>query len=117
MRKLKNNKRLFSSLLAAVYLFVALFSQNFHHHGSGLFFKDFHFKKSVNTFSKSLYGAGFEDCLSCHIAANGNTLAPEESGFEFSNLIIFEEQSFFFTQEFLSFSKTFFHLRAPPKFI
>ena len=39
-------------IFALLYLFVTLFSQNFHNHGSGEVFKDFNFKKSEKTYTK-----------------------------------------------------------------
>jgi hypothetical protein len=46
--KNKNTRTSLATLFTGVYLFVVLFSQNFHNHGSGEVFKDFHFQKTEN---------------------------------------------------------------------
>ena len=53
MLKKREHHRILALLFAALYLFVALFSQNFHNHGSGEIYKDYHFKKAEKTFAFS----------------------------------------------------------------
>lgn len=115
MLKVKPLQKSFSMLLTALYLFVTLFSQNFHNHGSNLIFKDFHFKNSeAKKFSKADKITSFEDCLSCHIYTEGNALLPrqteylEKSEFYYSINYSFNSGNYNFSKLFNSF------LRGPP---
>lgn len=76
MLKKEFSKKLFCTLMAAVYLFVALFSQMFHNHGSGEEFRDFHFIKKENTITKAKFSVENIDCLACHIASDSHAVLP-----------------------------------------
>lgn len=114
MQKLRSRKGISTAVLLAVYLFVAFFSQNFHHHGSGLFFKDFHFKKNGNTISVSKTNANFTDCLSCHIHYEGNSEIPQECAFPIRKFDGFRQEIFAYNQRVFAFSTLHFQLRGPP---
>ena len=77
MLRNKNSQKFLSTLFSAVYLFVVLFSQNFHKHDSGVLFKDFHFKKSEKTFTANHASNNYSDCLSCHLVHDGNAFLSE----------------------------------------
>lgn len=116
MLRNKKNQKFLASLFAAVYLFVALFSQSFHDHGSGEVFKDFHFTKADKTFTSSSEVAHYADCLSCHILHEGKYISAQ--GF-FFKAISFEE----FQLEIGETERIFkplalfnFQLRGPPVF-
>ena len=112
----KDNPKFLATLFASVYLFVALFSQNFHEHGSGEVFKDFHFQKTEKTFTSSSEITNYADCLSCHILHEGKYVNLQE--FLFSAI----SESYFkveiFTAERITVSQTLynFHVRGPPAF-
>lgn len=76
MLKKEFSKKIFCTLLAAVYLFVALFSQKFHNHGSGKEFQEFHFIKKENTITKAKFSVENIDCLACHIASDSHAVLP-----------------------------------------
>ena len=116
MLRNRESQKFLASLFAAVYLFVALFSQSFHDHGSGEVFKDFHFTKVDKTFSNSSELAHYADCLSCHILHEGKFVNAKEFSFsaissdDYHLIIIKAEKNF----SLLSFSN--FHVRGPPAF-
>ena len=110
----KKVAKIFAPFFAGVYLFVVLFSQNFHHHGSGEVFKDFHFKKSEKTYTINHQLENYSDCLSCHILHAGNSLLPQDF-----NFILLKSADF--QKEIVSFEKRIekcdffnFQLRGPP---
>lgn len=76
--KSKYIKKILSQFLLVIYLFVLLFSQNFHNHGSGLEFKNFHFRNSKNTLSKQNFKENSVGCMVCHIISDSHALLPEE---------------------------------------
>lgn len=88
----KKVAKIFAPFFAGVYLFVVLFSQNFHHHGSGEVFKDFHFKKSEKTFTYNQQLENYSDCLSCHFLHSGNSLVPQVFDFICQNITDFTKQ-------------------------
>lgn len=110
-----SENRIFISLLTAVYLFVALFSQNFHHHGSGSFYKEFHFKKSERTLSESNNRADFSDCLSCHILYEGSALLSEKFLLNLLSEKIFEKEFSAYRRQFAGLQHFAFRLRGPPQ--
>ena len=107
-------QKLFSTIFTGVYLFVELFSQNFHDHGSGEVFKDFHFQKTEKTFTTSHLSPDLKDCLSCHFLHGGKTLVPDHFSFDFSKFLDFKEQFFAFQQRFSKLDIFYFQLRGPP---
>lgn len=117
MYREKKFKRIFAAVFGSVYLFVALFSQNFHHHGSAEVFKDFHFKKSEKTFSTSTMSEAYAECLSCHILYAGNSLVPQDFQFHFTKSEEFQKQVFAYQQRFAKREFFYLQLRGPPNFI
>lgn len=114
MFRQKTYKNFLATLFAAAYLFVALFSQNFHNHGSGEVFKDFHFKKSEKTISSNHFIEDFTDCLSCHILHDGNSLVPEDFQISFSTIEDFQKEIFAYQQRFSKLEIFYSQLRGPP---
>src|SRR5690606_18312507 len=100
MLKKREHHKLLALLFAVVYLFVALFSQNFHNHGSGEVFKDFNFKKSEKTYSKGYFAQEFSDCLSCHLFHDAYTLIPEGFALSTKKFVEFRQQIFAYKQRF-----------------
>lgn len=71
-------RKFFSVLVSALYLFVVLFSQEMHHHGSSYTSKDtatHHFTKS---FSDGTVSSDASQCLSCQFFFTGNSLVPQD---------------------------------------
>lgn len=117
MKKLKQQtlyQQILSPFLLAVYLFVALFSPNFHNHGSGEVFRDFHFKKAEKTVSSTELVKEFTDCLSCHLMHDGKVLIPQEFSFKIERFDVFQQQQFAYKQRFGDLSIFGFCLRGPP---
>lgn len=67
-----------SALISALYLFVVLFSQDMHHHGSGFIGKSAAGQKYAKAFSDAATGADASQCLSCHFFYTGNSLVPQD---------------------------------------
>ncbi len=114
MWKLRTYRHTAAVIFAALYLFVALFSQNFHNHGSGEVFKDFNFKKSEKTYSKGYFAQEFSDCLSCHLLHDGYTLIPEGFALSTKKFVEFRQQIFAYKQRFSSLVFLNVQLRGPP---
>lgn len=79
----ENLKAILVTALSGFYLFVVLFSQMFHQHGSGSEFRDFHFKKSENNISAKNLSASESNCLSCHFLHEGYALVPQSFQYDF----------------------------------
>ena len=103
-----------AAFFAVVYLFVTLFSQNFHNHGSGAVFKDFNFKKSEKTISQNHSVENYTDCLTCHLLHTGNSLVPQDYQFSFFSKTDFLKQIFAYEQRFANCDHLFIQLRGPP---
>lgn len=103
-----------ATVFTGFYLFVALFSQNFHNHGSGEVFKDYHLKKSEKTFSKSSFSTDFIDCLSCHLLHDGHSLLPEDFQLAYIQTDDFQKEIFAYAQRFSKLEIRYFELRGPP---
>lgn len=114
MKSEQSYRKIFSSCCVVLYLFVALFSQNFHNHGSGLVFKDFNFKKSEKTFTESHLVQEFTDCLSCHFLHDGLTLIPDVFKINFNTSEDFRKEIFAYQQRFSVLEIFCFNLRGPP---
>ncbi len=114
MWKLRTYRHTAAVIFAALYLFVALFSQNFHNHGSGEVFKDFNFKKSEKTYSKGHFAQEFTDCLSCHLLHDGHSLLPEDFQWTFAQSDDFQKEISAYTQRFSKLEFFSFQLRGPP---
>lgn len=103
-----------ATLLTGVYIFVALFSQNFHTHGSENIFQENHFKKTEKSFSASAHFNEFSDCLACHLFHEGKVLLPKEFAL-FTNLSqAFKTKTFAYEQHAVTSAIPFIHLRGPP---
>ncbi|MGZ5272976.1 MAG: hypothetical protein ACXWCA_01520 [Kaistella sp.] len=114
MLRIKTYQRCASVIFTAVYLFVALFAQNFHNHGSGEVFKDFNFKNTEKTYSTSHFSQEFTDCLSCHLLHDGNSLLPEDFQIVFNNPDDFQKEIFAYAQRFSKLEIYYSQLRGPP---
>ena len=114
MLKKREHHRILALLFAALYLFVALFSQNFHNHGSGEIYKDYHFKKAEKTFSANTKAAEYTDCLSCHILHDGKYAVPEQFFLSFGFTAIFQIQFSETEKKISQFSYFNLQLRGPP---
>ncbi|MEC5158645.1 hypothetical protein [Chryseobacterium sp. MP_3.2] len=114
MLRKRNNQKFLSTVLAVAYLFVALFSQNFHQHESGVLFKDFNFKKSDKTFSQGVHAEAYSDCLSCHLLHDGNATVLENADFPLNNLALIQKG--IFEIQVAGYSQTYFYFnrRGPP---
>ena len=110
----RKHQKFLASLFTAVYLFVALFSQSFHDHGSGEHFKDFHFTKVENTFSDSSKDFHYTDCLSCHILHEGKYLTAQEFFFKAISIDEFQLEIVATTRNFDRYHLFNFQLRGPP---
>ena len=117
MKILQSKKLVLSTLLLAVYIFVAFFAANLHQHGSGLVFKDFHFKTSEKSVKTSHHQQEFTDCLSCHLVHDGKNLIPQEFSFLIFTEVYFQKQVFAYQQRFSSLTFHTLQLRGPPFFI
>ena len=91
----ESNPKFLATLFAVVYLFVALFSQNFHDHGSGLASDEFNSSKSDQSFKRSTDLAHYADCLSCHLLHEGKHF--QSGDFHFTALSAVKFQSEFST--------------------
>ncbi len=109
-----STKRSIALLFSAMYLFVALFSQHFHQHGSGEIFKDFHFQKPEKTFTQSSGISAITDCLSCHVFHEGKFLIPQEYNFVLRVPQLPKQQFFSDQQQFSKVLYFSFQLRGPP---
>lgn len=114
MLRIKTYHKYAAVIFTAVYLFVALFSQNFHNHGSGEVFKDFNFKKTEKTYSSSHPAQDFTDCLSCHVLHDGNSLIPVGLQFSLNQHVDFQKEIFAYEQRFSKLEIFYFQLRGPP---
>lgn len=109
-----NLQKFLSALFCSVYLFVALFSQNFHKHDAGVLFKDFHFKKTEKTFTADHSINNFSDCLSCHLVHDGNASLSEEIFIAFSAAVYFQNADFAYFDAVFSPPSFHFQKRGPP---
>ena len=114
MKFKREHKTWFSIILLGVYLFVALFSQNFHEHGSNDYSKKFNFKKVGKSVSSSDLENPLDHCLSCHFLHEGKVFFGENFSFEFQSVEVFQQENF--GHHFTSYSTQLFHfyLRGPP---
>lgn len=112
MFRRKETKKLFATLITALYIFVALFSQNFHDHAANsvLESKDTFVAKKNHTQLQ----ADPSNCLSCHFLYTGNSFIPQEFSFEFSNVEINDVEFDLFEQSFIKISTQVLFLRGPP---
>lgn len=116
MLRNKKSQKFLASLFTAVYLFVALFSQNFHDHGSGEVFKDFHFTKVEKTFTNSSQAVHYADCLSCHILHEGKYVNSQEFFFSAISIENFQIEIFTAEKSFSLFDLYTYQVRGPPVF-
>lgn len=116
MLRNKKGQKFLASLFTAVYIFVALFSQNFHNHGSGEIFKDFHFTKVEKTFTNSAQAVHYADCLSCHILHEGKYINSQEFFFSAISIEDFQLEIFSAKKSFNSLALYTYQVRGPPVF-
>ena len=116
MLRNRKSQKFLASLFAAVYLFVALFSQSFHDHGSGEVFKDFHFTKADKTFTTSSEVAHYADCLSCHILHEGKYIGVQEFFFSAISIEEFQLEIFATEKSLVPLALFNFQRRGPPAF-
>ncbi|QOW08918.1 hypothetical protein Q73A0000_00430 [Kaistella flava (ex Peng et al. 2021)] len=116
MLRNRKSQKFLASLFTAVYLFVALFSQSFHDHGSGEVFKDFHFTKAEKTFTKTTDAAHYSDCLSCHILHEGKYVSVQDFFFSAISIEDFHLEIFSAERTFRPLALFNFQLRGPPSF-
>ena len=114
MLKNKYYQKFLATLFVAVYLFVALFSQNFHNHSSGEVYKDFHFTKFEKTITKSSLVANYTDCLSCHILYTGKYIVDSEFSLTFFQPLEFRQKSTTHGVFFLTKLPKDYFVRGPP---
>lgn len=114
MLKKEQLRLILATLFTGVYLFVALFSQNFHKHGSAEVFKDYHFKKTEKTFSSSHISKAASECLSCHLLHDGNYVIPEVLQLSVFHKTEFQKQLFAYEQQFGTLQIFYSDLRGPP---
>lgn len=86
MKRNSATNKVLSQILAAVYLFVILFSQNFHEHSSSAEFKKFHFTRADRAACQSKIVKASADCLACHIFSEGHAVLPEIASAELLQL-------------------------------
>ena len=111
------SKKFFSTFITALYLFVALFSQDFHSHENQFKFKNSDSEKVEKSVSTSNLESDSSNCLSCHFLYTGNTLIPQEFNLEF---YIFESilpQIFEYQSQILYSQTHTLFLRGPPNVI
>ncbi len=116
MLRNKKNQKYLASLFSAIYLFVALFSQSFHDHGSGEAFKDYQSTKADRTFTDSGTVTHYADCLYCHIVHEGKYISSPEFFFDAISSEEFQLEFFTVENSFKSISLYNFHPRGPPLF-
>lgn len=114
IRKNRVIKNFISVFFAVMYLFVALFSSQLHHHNGESFYTDSGFKKTEKSISKEISKNQSGECLACHFLATGNTLVPEEFAFQFENHTNVAQQTFSVQEKIWSQTKFTFQLRGPP---
>ena len=114
MLRNRNSQKFLAALFAAVYLFVALFSQNFHDHGSGEVFKDFHFTKVDKTFTATSDIGHYSECLSCHILHEGKYVTTQDFFFSAISIEHFQLEIFGLEKSFVPLPLFNFQLRGPP---
>jgi len=71
----KNKQKILAAPVLALYLFVALFSQNFHEHKRSELFGDFKYQQTKKVFSSESSVVSYSDCLSCHVLHEGKHLS------------------------------------------
>ena len=114
MLRNRKSQKFLATLFASVYLFVALFSQSFHEHGSGEVFKDFHFTKVAKTFTSAPEVSHYADCLSCHILHEGKYVTAQEFFFSAISLEVLQSEIFVTESTFIPLTLFNFLLRGPP---
>src|SRR5690606_27989244 len=109
----KTLRNYFSALILGVYLFAALFSQNFHHHQSTVY-QTSEGISAGNNFSNSYSVADGAGCLWCHFLYTGHSYLPEEFSFNFASCASFSAKIFSFDFESVFLLSGAVFLRGPP---
>ncbi len=111
----KQYKNSIAVFFAVFYLFVALFSDRFHDHGSGIFFKQLQIKKTEKSVHNSDVSIDFDHCLSCHFLHEGKFFPDTLYNLEFQFVEILSENRFGGDFSFSSTETFHFFLRGPPQ--
>lgn len=111
----KHLKRYIAVFFAAFYLFVALFSENFHEHGSGVFFKQLNIKKTEKSISTSDVSVDFDHCLSCHFLHEGKIFPDANYNLKFQFVENFFHKIYGKSFSFFQTERFHFNLRGPPQ--
>lgn len=115
MFRRKETQPIFATLITALYLFVALFSQNFHNHDAIATFES---NESVVLHKDhTQVQADPSNCLSCHFLYTGNSFIPQEFSFEFSSFEINDAEFGIFEQSFIKIPTQVLFLRGPPVYL
>ena len=116
MKWQRKYKKITAFFWMAVYLFIALFAQNFHHHSTGYSYNtpSKESKIFVDKYSKFSHE---KDCLSCHFLADGHYLIPDLFQQYISSPVIFQDILVVNHQDFKIFFFSSLYLRGPPSFI
>ncbi|MCG2794037.1 MAG: hypothetical protein L6262_10880 [Weeksellaceae bacterium] len=115
-KKNRTFKTFISVFFAGMYVFVALFSSQFHHHNGESFFKNLGFKNTEKSISHDVSKSQSGDCLACHFLVTGHSLVPEEFSFQVENDAHSTKQTFSVQEKIWSATKLTFQLRGPPAF-
>lgn len=114
MKHLRSIRTILSAFLIVVYVFVAGFSQMFHHHSYGYpSLKDIKISHKTELSSKITKEA--TDCLACFILHHSDVTLPDNFGFKAFAQSVFKVQLTAYQQKF---SQLLFHhvfLRGPPQ--
>lgn len=114
MHRSPKYRAMIATFFTGVYIFVALFSQNFHTHGSDRVFHESHFKKTEKSFSASAHFTEFTDCLACHIFHEGKVLLPQEFSIFTLSFSEFQTETFAYERHAVTTEISHHHLRGPP---
>ena len=114
MFRRKETKQIFATLITALYLFVALFSQNFHDHEKIVNFSTSDSSSVEKNTSHSQLQADSGNCLSCHFLYTGNSFIPQEFSFEFHRIKFVAEKICTFDAPIVTIATRVLYLRGPP---
>ena len=114
MFRRKETKQIFATFITALYLFVALFSQNFHDHEKIVSFSKADSSSVEKNNSHSQLQADSANCLSCHFLYTGNSFFPQEFQYEFHSIEFVAEKICTFEAPFVTIATQVLYLRGPP---
>jgi len=112
----KKDYRKYSAMLfAALYLFVALFSQNFHEHGSGAVLKDLQLRGTERQY-KTTTDFAYSDCLSCHLLHDAKFVPSFGAPFEIFTSVSFAQDFSLLSSFWAAVSQHPYPARGPPAY-